>query len=169
MGHTASAQLPRPLSVQRSAQMSAFVIKLTMEDADLLPPITAAAPDEAAAIQLVRSCKLADPKDKVECKGIRDDVMRLAFGDQPDGTVTIRSDWVWSGDTPTQKKQTEGGKPIDTAPRDGSEIMIFGRLSQASDTPKEWIRGRFIDTQGWYSGPNNALHQIYDPSLWKDV
>jgi hypothetical protein len=84
--------------------MPAFVIKVTLQNGDLLPPITAKASDEAAAVALVRSCEIAGPDDKVESKGpLRDDVMKRAFGRQPIGTVVTREDWIWSGEVPTQK------------------------------------------------------------------
>ena len=83
--------------------MPAFVVKVTLQGSgDLLPPITAMAADEQAAIALVRSCRV-DPEDKVEAKGIRDDIMNAAFGEQTDGTIAIRGDWIWSGDKPKSK------------------------------------------------------------------
>jgi hypothetical protein len=80
--------------------MPAFVVKVTLKGGGLLPPISASTIDEQAAIALVQSCKIADAGDKVEVKGIRGDVMKAAFGEQPDGTATIRGDWIWDGDKP---------------------------------------------------------------------
>ena len=84
--------------------MPAFVVKVTFKDSgDLLPPITAVAANEAAAVALVRACGLAEPTDIVEAKCQRDDVMKAAFGEQADGTIAIRSDWIWSSDKPKSK------------------------------------------------------------------
>jgi hypothetical protein len=58
-------------------------------------------------------------------------------------------------------------KSIDTAPRDGREIMILGRLNPAPDAPTEWVLGHFIDTQGWWCGKDSALVKIYGAFLWK--
>jgi hypothetical protein len=81
--------------------MPAFVMKVTFKkDGALMPPITAVAADEPAAILLVRSCGVAEPEDRVEVRAIRGDVMKQAFGEQPEGTIVIRGDWIWSGGEP---------------------------------------------------------------------
>ena len=80
--------------------MPAFIVKVTLPDGDLLPPISAMAENEEAAIQLVRDCGIAASDNKVETKGIRDNVMAAAFGEQPEGTATIRSNWIWDSDRP---------------------------------------------------------------------
>jgi hypothetical protein len=59
------------------------------------------------------------------------------------------------------------GKSIESAPRDGQEIMILGRLNLASDAPRQWILGRSDGALGWCSGADNALVQIHGASLWK--
>jgi len=146
--------------------MPAFVVKVTLKDRDLLPPITAVAPDEEAAVVLVRACLSADPLDKVECKGLRDEVMKAAFGDQPSGAIVIRRDWTWHSDSAVPKDGIEGARPMGTAPRD-REIMIFGRRAIAA--PKEWILGRSVGSMGWCAGPDGALIQIIDASLWKNA
>jgi hypothetical protein len=72
-----------------------------------------------------------------------------------------------------QIEETTGGvslnqeRPIDTAPRDGRTIMIFGRMSPAPDSPIKWNTARFITPQGWCAGPDNGLVQIYEPTKWK--
>jgi hypothetical protein len=78
--------------------MPAFVVKVTLKDGDLLPPISAMADDEMSAIDLVMQSGIAGPSGRVEAKGIRDDVMARAFGPQLGGTIVIRSNWGWSGD-----------------------------------------------------------------------
>jgi hypothetical protein len=148
--------------------MPTFVVKATLKDRDLLPPITATAYDEKSALALVRSCLSAHDIDRIEGKGLRDDVMRAAFGDQPEGAVVIRSDWMWSGETPVRKDETAGGKSIDTVPRDGREIMIYGSFDPGG-TRREWIRGRYFESSGWYSGPDSALVPIHAVSLWKPI
>jgi hypothetical protein len=82
--------------------MPAYIVRVTLHrDGALLPPITAMAIDEQAAIQLVRDCGVVDPEDTVETRGpLRDDVMIAAFGNQPDGTIVIRGDWIWMGNRP---------------------------------------------------------------------
>ena len=70
--------------------MPAFVVKVTLKDSNLRPPITAMASDEAAAIAPTRACGVAEPDEKVETKRLRNDVMLAAFGDQPEGTIAIR-------------------------------------------------------------------------------
>jgi hypothetical protein len=81
--------------------MPAFVMKVTFKkDGALMPPITAMAADGPAAILLVRSCGVVDPEDRVEVGAIRDDVMAQAFGEQPEGSIVIRGDWIWSGGKP---------------------------------------------------------------------
>jgi hypothetical protein len=85
--------------------MPAFIVKATLKDRDLLPPITAMASDEQTAVALVRACLGAvHDLDRVEGKGLRDDVMRAAFGDQPEGTISIRNDWIWDGEKPVPRK-----------------------------------------------------------------
>src|SRR5262245_25590114 len=51
------------------AAIPLFVLKVTQESGDLLPPITAAAASGAEPVALVRSSKVADPGDKAESKG----------------------------------------------------------------------------------------------------
>ncbi len=81
--------------------MPANVVKVTLKDGDLLPPISAMAESEGAAVKLVEASGIARPSSKIESKDIRDDVMAAAFGNQLEGTIIIRSNWRWSGDNPT--------------------------------------------------------------------
>jgi len=75
--------------------MPVFVVKARLENT-ILPPITVACADEEEAISMVRRALLGDPNAKVESKGQRPDIMKAAFGDQPNGTIVIRQDWTWS-------------------------------------------------------------------------
>jgi hypothetical protein len=83
--------------------MPAFVVKVTLENGYLLSPITVICANESAAVSLVRGCAIAEGASKVEVNGLRDDVMKIAYGDQSEGTVSIRGDWIWSGETPIAK------------------------------------------------------------------
>ena len=83
--------------------MPAYVVKVTLENGNLLPPLTVICANETTAVSLVRGCFIAEGASKVEANGIRDDLMKVAYGDQSEGTVSIRGDWMWSGETPAAK------------------------------------------------------------------
>ena len=76
---------------------------MTLGDGDLLPPITVVCSNEQTAVSLVMGCSIAAGASKVEVIGFRDDVMKAAYGEPSQGTVSIRSDWIWSGDNPIAK------------------------------------------------------------------
>ncbi len=83
--------------------MPFFVVKVTLANGDLASPITVSCRDEKIAVALVKQLAFIGPDDKVEGKGIRQDVMQAAFGDQPEGSIVTRPDWVWRGDEPSPK------------------------------------------------------------------
>ena len=83
--------------------MPAYIVKVTLENGHLLPPITVVCANESTAVSLVRGCSIAEGASKVEVNDLRDEVMKAAFGDQSEGTVSIRGDWIWSGETPVAK------------------------------------------------------------------
>lgn len=83
--------------------MAYFVVKVTFTDGDLAFPITVAADSEQEAVDIVRSSRLYPKEAKIESKGVRSDVMKAAFGDQPTGAIVIRYDWIWMGDNPNPK------------------------------------------------------------------
>jgi hypothetical protein len=56
---------------------------------------TAHSSSEDEAIELV---KLMVDATKIEVEGIRDDGMKAAFGDMPEGSAVFRNDWTWSLD-----------------------------------------------------------------------
>jgi len=80
--------------------MPAFLVKVTFANGSLARPITVACKDEATAVDMVKQLSFIDQGDKVEAKGLRRDVMKAAFGDQPEGTIVTRVDWIWEGDEP---------------------------------------------------------------------
>jgi hypothetical protein len=75
--------------------MPAYIVKVTLEDGSLRPPIVANCSSEDEAIELV---KLMVDATKIEVEGIRDDGMKAAFGDMPEGSAVFRNDWTWSLD-----------------------------------------------------------------------
>lgn len=76
--------------------MPAYVIKVTQENGWLRLPVVANFPTEEDALHAVRL--MVDDSDKIEIKGIRNDVMRAAFGDIPEGVAAFRADWTWRGE-----------------------------------------------------------------------
>ena len=76
--------------------MPYYIVKATQEKGCLRPPIVANFPSKKEAIEAVKL--MLHETDQVEIKGIRDDIMRAAFGEQPEGTATFRSDWTWRGE-----------------------------------------------------------------------
>jgi hypothetical protein len=81
--------------------MKSYVVKVTDKDGWLMPPVVACARNEETAVEYV---KVMFPDDCiVEAKGLRPDVMRIAFGGVPHGAAVMRHDWAWRGegdDTP---------------------------------------------------------------------
>lgn len=76
--------------------MPFYVLKVTQPHGWLRLPVIANFPTEDEAIAAVKL--MVDDEDVVEVKGIRDDVMKAAFGDIPQGAAVFRSDWCWKGE-----------------------------------------------------------------------
>ncbi len=86
--------------------MPVFMVKVRMENGVRLLPITVACDTAETAVAMVKKLSYVSSMDSVESKGIRADVMKEAFGDQPDGTIVTRIDWIWSPqDTPIPKPE----------------------------------------------------------------
>ena len=76
--------------------MPHYIIKAVDRDGWLRVPIVANFPSEQEALDAV---KLAVGDDcAVEVRGQRDDVMKAAFGDVPEGAAIFRADWTWRGE-----------------------------------------------------------------------
>lgn len=80
--------------------MPAYLVKVTLKQGWIRPPIVASCADEEEAITLIKN--MTEDDDVIEVKGIRPDVMKAAFGDLPAGTAVFRHDWTWAedGETP---------------------------------------------------------------------
>jgi len=76
--------------------MPQYIVKVTDVDGWISPPIIAHFDDEAEAEKAVRL--IAGDEVRVEVRGIRPDVMAVAFGAIPEKAVIFRSDWIWGGE-----------------------------------------------------------------------
>ena len=81
--------------------MPSYVLKVTDKDGWESPPIVANCSNEDEAVRLVRLVTGDD--DTVECKGIRSNVMKVAFGNVPEGAAVFRHDWAWADDGKTPR------------------------------------------------------------------
>jgi hypothetical protein len=66
------------------------------------------------------------------------------------------------------KESSEQTLSMESAPRDGQVILIYGRLGPTNTRP-DWVRGRFVEDQGWCFGPDTKLTQIHDALGWTPV
>lgn len=77
--------------------MPQYLVKVTDKNGWLSPPIIAHCDDEADAEVKVRY--LVGDEVSVEVRGIRPDVMKVAFGEIPKGNIVYRGDWAWKGES----------------------------------------------------------------------
>lgn len=76
--------------------MAYFIVKAVDQHGWLRPPVVANFPSEGEAIEAVKF--MVGDDCTVEIKGQRDDVMKAAFGDIPEGSASFRGDWTWRGE-----------------------------------------------------------------------
>ncbi len=76
--------------------MPHYLVKISRPDGWLRLPVVANFPNEAEAAEAVRL--MVDEDDKVEIKGVRNETIRNAFGDVPEGSAVFRRDWTWRGE-----------------------------------------------------------------------
>jgi hypothetical protein len=71
-------------------------VKVVDQHGWLRPPIVANFSSEEQAIDAVKL--MVGDSCRVEIKAQRDDVMKAAFGEIPQGSALFRADWTWRGD-----------------------------------------------------------------------
>ena len=82
--------------------MVGFVVKVVRQGGDWDRPIVVGANSEEHAVKLARAALRLTAKDSVIAKGVPDEAMSAAFGEQAIGNMTIRPDWVWQGERPAK-------------------------------------------------------------------
>lgn len=75
--------------------MGYYILKVVDQHGWLRPPVIANFPSESEAVDAVK--RIVEDSCTVEIRGQRDDVMKAAFGDIPEGAAIFRADWTWRG------------------------------------------------------------------------